>query len=237
MTQMYTDYFARRNIRPEDQAGRGMSPCLKKVLPSDRSAAILDIGCGLGQVLAELRKAGYSAACGVDISQEAVTQCLALGLNVEEIASIPEYCAASATRFDLVIMSHVLEHLPKDEIIDTLWLVREKLMKPGAALFIATPNAQANTGAYWAYEDFTHNVIFTAGSLIFVLRAAGFNSVEILDPAGLAETRRPLRWIKRLLLGIYRARLTFWNRVTGSAFHRPGPQVFTYAVKALARSE
>lgn len=46
------------------------------------------------------------------------------------------------------------------------------------------PNAQSYTGAYWRYEDFTHNIMFTAGSSTYVLRSAGFENIEFLDPDG-----------------------------------------------------
>lgn len=40
------------------------------------------------------------------------------------------------------------------------------------------PNAQSNTDCYWAYEDFTHYTLFIAGSLLYVLREAGFTNIE-----------------------------------------------------------
>ena len=37
---------------------------------------------------------------------------------------------------------------------------------------------QLNTDCYWAYEDFTHYTLFIAGSLLYVLREAGFTNIE-----------------------------------------------------------
>lgn len=48
------------------------------------------------------------------------------------------------------------------------------------------PNAQSNTNCYWAYEDFTHNYLFTAGSFLFVLREAGFTNIEFVDIDGMS---------------------------------------------------
>ncbi len=132
-------------------------------------------------------------------------------------------------------MSHVLEHLEKSTIIRTLQSIKQYLLKPEASLVVMVPNAQSNIGCYWAYEDFTHNTIFTAGSLCFVLKSAGFESIEFLDPDGLEASGPIVKWLKRFLLFAYKANSNFWNRVTSSSFHRPSPQIFTYELKALAK--
>jgi len=44
------------------------------------------------------------------------------------------------------------------------------------------PNAQSPVGCYWAYEDFTHTTLFTAGSLYYVLKMAGFKEITFVDP-------------------------------------------------------
>ena len=88
---------------------------------------------------------------------------------------------------------------------------------------------------YWAYEDFTHTTIFTAGSLYFVLRSAGFEQVKFIDPTGCAGSSTLGRILRRALVCWYRTKIAFWNRVTGSSFHLPSPQIFTFELKALAR--
>ena len=178
---------------------------------------------------------GYTRLQGVDVASEAVDRCRQQGLDVELIANLEEYCGKHEPAYDFIVMSHVIEHLPKDRIIVTLQAIRSRLMKSGASLLVAVPNAQSNTGCYWAYEDFTHSTLFTAGSLQYVLKAAGFESVTFLDPEGLWDTRPATRWLKKLLLGLYKARTTFWNKVTTSSFHKPSPAIFTYELKAIAK--
>ena len=131
-------------------------------------------------------------------------------------------------------MSHLLEHIPKNEMIETLRLIREHLLSEMGQLFVAVPNAMSNTGAYWAYEDFSHETLFTSGSLLFVLRAAGFKNILFLDPNGTAGSVSLIRWIKLALLFLYKLNFNFWNVVTDSAFHRPSPQILSYELKALA---
>ncbi len=99
---------------------------------------------------------------------------------------------------------------------------------------VAVPNAQANTGAYWAYEDWTHTTIFTTGSLYYVLKAAGFNNIEFLDIDCSMGSPLIKKIIRKALLKLYKLNLSFWNKVTCSSFHKTSPQVFSYEIKAKA---
>ena len=131
-------------------------------------------------------------------------------------------------------MSHVLEHFPKEQVIPQLVKLKG-LLKPSGALIVMVPNAQSHTGAYWAYEDFTHFLLFTSGSIYYVLRAAGFNEVEFLDvdcTIGMAGWKRT---IKQILLKCYVLNYRFWNRVTTSSTHEPSPLIFSYEIRAIAR--
>ena len=228
------DYFSYRNVTPEHYSDYALPGYFAQVLPQDRNAAILDIGCGFGQMLNALRSLGYVTLRGVDISQSAVEHCEAIGLNVYRIEDLDTFSELSTERFDLIVMNHVLEHLCKSEIINTLSKIRSKLLRQGGKLLITTPNAQSPTGCYWAYEDFTHSTIFTAGSLYYVLRSAGFEQVNFVDPLGIAGSHLLVRLLRRLLIPIYNWRVGLWNLITNSSFHEPSPKVYTYELKALA---
>lgn len=131
-------------------------------------------------------------------------------------------------------MTHVLEHIKKDDIIDTLSLIKGKLLKKGSLIFISVPNAQSNTGCYWAYEDFTHTTLFTAGSLLYALRSAGFSKIEIIDPYGIEKFNSIVRVLKFILLQVYILNKEFWNKVTSSSYHKQSPKVFSFEIKAVA---
>ena len=138
-------------------------------------------------------------------------------------------------RYDYVLMSHVLEHLPKEYIVPMLQKIREEILAVEEALCIMVPNAQSNTDCYWAYEDFTHYTLFTAGSLFYVLREDGFTAIEFLDHDGLGNSTGWKKFVKRLLLKAYIKNKLFWNKVTGSAYHQPSPMIFTWELKCLAK--
>ena len=232
---IYNEYFNLRNIKQTYYEEYKIPMYLRCVLPVEPHAKILDIGCGFGQMIQALKKEGYSNLKGVDISDEAIDYCLKQGLEVIKITDLRQFCVTSGNKYDFIIMSHVLEHLDKSTIIDIVGQIKNNLMNQGASLLVVAPNAQSNTGCYWAYEDFTHTTLFTAGSLYFVLKAAGFESVEFLDPDGLTYSRPIIKQLRKFFLFIYKMNVGFWNMVTDSSFHRPSPQIFTYEIKAIAK--
>lgn len=227
-------YFRHRQISETTYEQYRLPVYLRSCLP-DKNTRILDIGCGFGQMLSALQREGFTHLSGIDILPEAVTHCREKNLNVQLITDLAEFASAQSPGYDVIVMSHVLEHLPKEAIISTLRLIRMNLLQPGGGLLVMVPNAQSNTGCYWAYEDFTHTTIFTAGSIYYVLKSAGFREVEFVDPLGTAGCRPLAGAVKRVLISLYRAKTSFWNKVTGSSFHRPSPQIFTYELKVLAR--
>ncbi len=177
------EYFMLRGVNYYEIEATPITNSLLKVLPTAKDSKILDIGCGLGNLLISLKKYGYNNVKGIDISTEAIEICKRLELNVEIIVDLVNYSLNCKEKYDFIIISHVLEHIRKELIIDTLLHIREYLLSDEGSLCIMVPNAQSNTGCYWAYEDFTHTTLFTSGSLSYVLKAAGFAKFTFLDTA------------------------------------------------------
>jgi len=230
----YSEYFKARNINSEFYSDYSLPNYLLKVLPENKHTKILDIGCGYGMTMMAIKKLGFHDIKGIDLSDEALEFCKSKGLIVTK-TDILNFCKANNDKFDFIIMSHVLEHIEKKEIINLLSCIRTNLLSPGGFICIMVPNAQSNTDAYWAYEDFTHHTLFTTGSLIFVLKSAGFESIKFLDPKGVEDSNFIIRLLKVFLLKIYEAKKVFWNKVTSSSYHHPSPIIFTYELKVLAK--
>ena len=226
-------YFRNRGIDPAYYLSFQLPQWLKEELPADRNARILDIGCGFGQMLLRLRDEGYRNISGIDIGSESVEFCQSQGLNVRRINSIEEFAQEQAGQYDLILMSHVLEHIPKEETISTLSAIRS-LLAAGGSYIVMVPNAQSATGVYWMYEDFTHHLLFTAGGLRYALLSAGFEKIEFPDPACLKGLSPLARLKRRLFLRLYEMKVNFWNRATASSFHKPSPRIFSFEVKARA---
>ena len=205
-----------------------------KILPHDKSAKILDIGCGFGQTIKALSALGYTSVRGVDISDEALGHCRDLGLNVEKVSDLANYMTKNREEYDFIIMSHVLEHIDKNLIIPYVSAIKAMLRKDGQFM-VMVPNAQSNTDCYWAYGDFTHTTLFTAGSLYFVLMAGGFTKIEFVDPFCVEGLSLPKKGIRLFMLKLFTANKLFWNRITASSYHRPSPIIFSYEIKGLAK--
>jgi len=91
---------------------------LKRMPPLPKDACILDIGFGTGVVIYEFWKQGYEVY-GCEVVKEAIDGFLGRFPNCKNSVSLQEADAVQLfypnRTFDLVICSHVLEHIPEDK--------------------------------------------------------------------------------------------------------------------------
>lgn len=132
---------------------------IERLTRRDKSSTkrLLDIGCGTGEFLSEMRNAGWEVA-GLERNFEAARYARdRLGLNV--ISGTVEELAAIAERFDVIILWHVLEHLYHPR--ETMQHVARLLQDNGIA-FIAVPNIGGVDakiyGKYWVALDAPRHV-------------------------------------------------------------------------------
>ncbi len=229
-----SSYFTLRNVKSDFEPS-GIPKFLIKNLPSNKDLKILDIGCGYCHMLQNFRYFGYPNVFGIDISNEAVENGKKINIPVLKIESIIDFAKSSEQKYDFIILTHVIEHLEKDKIIDTLNAINDHLLGINGQLYITVPNAQSNTDCYWMYEDFTHTTLFTTGSLFYVLNAAGFKQIEILDSYSLEGLSIIMKIIKQFLLNIYSFNRKFWNKVTNSSYHASSPIVYSFELRIIAK--
>ena len=150
----------------------------KKFLPENKQARILEIGCGMGNFLLFLGEEGYENFLGVDIAPEAIRYCLDKGISkVKFIKDLMEFLG-TAPQFDLIVLNDVIEHLPKDEIINIFNKIGEKLTA-GGQVIVKTGNMSSMAGLRIRYNDFTHTAGFTEYSLKQALFLAGFKQTIV----------------------------------------------------------
>jgi homoserine O-acetyltransferase len=73
------------------------------------AAGVLDLGCGNGELLVELKKRGHVEACGVEVSEEALVEAVWRGLDVVQADLNDGLDAWSDDQFDVVVLSHTLQ--------------------------------------------------------------------------------------------------------------------------------
>jgi len=149
-------------------------------LPTDKHAAVLDMGCGEGLLLEFLRDAGYENLYGFDLSKENVERCQARGLAMVRIHDAVAISAfvGPADGWDVILCMDLLEHLPKERAAGFLADVRARISAAGA-LILQTPNMAYLGAMQIRYGDLTHEAGYTEGSLRSLLQVAGFTGIEI----------------------------------------------------------
>lgn len=187
--------------------------------PTDRSATILDLGCGYGALLHYARAAGYLRLEGIDRSHEQVAAARRLGIAGVAVGDLMEAVSsmADASR-DAVVTLDVLEHFKKDELlhfVDEVW----RVLRSGGRWIIHAPNGESPFCGRIRYGDLTHELAFTRDSVSQLLFSSGFTHVKCYEDApALHGIKSAARWL--LWQGI-RAGLRLWLAVeTGDTGRR-----------------
>jgi cyclopropane fatty-acyl-phospholipid synthase-like methyltransferase len=142
---------------------------------------------------------------GVDISQSQLIHADKLGVEVKE-ADILDTLRDGSDSFDVISAYDVIEHFPKDDVLEFLILSFDSLNHEGT-LILRTPNAASMFASNLRYGDFTHELSFTPECLTLLMKTSGFKDIEIreADPCPLGysffSTLRFLLWrLIRLLI-------------------------------------
>jgi SAM-dependent methyltransferase len=159
---------------------------------------LLDIGCGVGDFLADMTHLGWDAE-GVETDSQVIQVCRQRGLRVRE--GPLEHQHYPDDSFDAITAKHVIEH-----VHDPVAMLREcaRILKPGGRVMMLTPNLRSLGhrvfGASWIGLDAPrHLVLFSAGSLRDAATTAG------LDVVRLWSTARPSGFTWRVSAELRRA--------------------------------
>ena len=142
---------------------------LKLLAGENRAAKILDIGCGGGSLLVQLKKAGFANLYGVDISTDAIEKCKERGLDNVFVMDGHNPKFETAT-FDIIIASDSLEHLENDKEALHNW---NTILQAGGQLIIFVPAFMF----LWSEHDVVnhHYRRYTSGLLKAKVNTAGFS--------------------------------------------------------------
>jgi 2-polyprenyl-3-methyl-5-hydroxy-6-metoxy-1,4-benzoquinol methylase len=151
--------------------------------PPPRGGRVLDVGCGSGLLLAQLARRGWEV-WGIEPDERAARRLQArLGLPAERIVvATAETAHLPAGHFDLVTMSHVLEHLhdPRAALAGV-----HRWLRPGGRLRLWVPNiASLESRVFrrlWFGLDLPRHLYhFDTRSLLFLLRESGFHASRVV---------------------------------------------------------
>jgi 2-polyprenyl-3-methyl-5-hydroxy-6-metoxy-1,4-benzoquinol methylase len=154
---------------------------------------LLEIGSGLGYLLAAFRKEGWDVLGVEPYFQGCRYAREELGIEVKnailETAEIPD------GSFDVVLLNHVIEHL--DNPLSTLREVN-RVLKPGGHLVIETPRYDTLSFKLLGHRERSTNCIghiyfFTTRTLKNVYEATGFEQVNLCY-TGRSLTMQRLLW-------------------------------------------
>jgi 2-polyprenyl-3-methyl-5-hydroxy-6-metoxy-1,4-benzoquinol methylase len=155
---------------------------------------LLDVGCGAGAALELYQRLGWRVQ-GVEPDARAAARARARGLAVHAgtLFELPD-----AARFDVVLLSHVLEHVPDP----TALLARAAgCLAPGGKIVVRTPNARAVGlalyGSCWFPLDAPrHLCLFDPYTIRRLAQRAGLRAARVAtraDPQLLSESRHYAR--------------------------------------------
>jgi 2-polyprenyl-3-methyl-5-hydroxy-6-metoxy-1,4-benzoquinol methylase len=151
---------------------RHLRRLIKKMIRPLKFQSILDIGCGQGSLLAELRlEFPHIKTSGVDVSASAVELARRRvpggDFQVLDIAT-----ASLSVKYDLAVCSEVLEHVPDD--VTAIQNLR-KMTKE--YLLVSTPQGQMRDFE----KQIGHVRNYARGELVNKIKSSGFTVVSVVE--------------------------------------------------------
>jgi len=143
----------------------------------NHESQILDIGCANGGFLYVLKSNGYRNVVGIDMSEECLSNAKGLDIECHKAGcfTMPD---TFENKFDLVVLSHVLEHIYD---VDIAIKNISRVMKDGGVLYIESPDSSRYYDFYnkpFYFFDLEHINHFNEQSLINLAGKHGF-TVEV----------------------------------------------------------
>jgi SAM-dependent methyltransferase len=140
-----------------------------------------------------LQSLGFDNVIGVDRGPEQVAIARSRGLNVVQ-ANVLDYLQTSDQSFDVIFAFDIIEHFTKDEVLDLLGFIWERL-KPGGCLLLQTPNALSPWASHYRYMDLTHELIFSPRCIVSTLQLSGFKEIDVREVGPLIHgCKSAVRW-------------------------------------------
>ena len=147
---------------------------------------VLDVGCGRGEFLHALGRAGVRAR-GIDLNGEMIATARERGLDAEAADALAYLTSLPDESLGGLFAAQVIEHLQPPYLVRLLQTAFYKL-RPGAPIVLETINPACWLAFFSSYlRDLTHAKPIHPDTLEYLLRASGFATVSIRYSAPVAE--------------------------------------------------
>lgn len=154
---------------------------------------LLEIGCGMGFLLAKFREDGWQVE-GIEPNR-GYCELIEEVHGIKASPTILDEAGEPANSFDVIVMLHVIEHVP-----DPLGSLREihRVLKPGGTLILETPRYDSLMFKLMRHRERSvscdgHIYFFTTETLTAMCRKAGFD-VEQVNYVGRSLNLERLLW-------------------------------------------
>lgn len=135
-----------------------------------KSAKILDLGCGPGYFMDEMKQRGYTDVTGVTLSADDIKTCEAKGHSVKQydLSFLPAKDGYTDESVDFIFLRHALEHSPWPIISLVEY---NRLLKQGGLLYIEVPQPDCERQHEY---NLNHYSILGQNQLAALLHRTGF---------------------------------------------------------------
>lgn len=175
--RFYVDYLYQTHIYDEGESGFHKDLTAQVVksyidplnLPKD--ATILDLGCGPGYFLDEMKDRGYTNVTGVTLSPGDVKLCESKGHKIKkyDLSFLPQSDGYNDESIDFIFLRHAFEHSPYPIIS---LMEYNRVLKQNSKLYIEVPQPNCDRKHEW---NLNHYSIFGEQQLAALLNRCGFD--------------------------------------------------------------
>jgi len=165
---------------------------LTPYLPEERDVNIVEIGCGSGNLLRYLEKAGYRNVVGIDSSIEQVHYCQEQGILKVHKADGIDYISDKNNMYNVILGFDILEHFTKQKAFEFLNASYNALI-PGGRIVLRVPNMSNIFGSRSRFMDITHEAGYTENSLQQILAITQFINIRIIPGKPIYHIKRRIR--------------------------------------------
>lgn len=175
--RFYVDYLYQTHIYDEGESGFHKDLTAQVVksyvdplgLPKD--ANILDLGCGPGYFLDEMKERGYTNLTGVTLSPGDVKLCESKGHKIKkyDLSFLPQSDGYNDESIDFIFLRHAFEHSPYPIIS---LMEYNRVLKQNSKLYIEVPQPGCDRKHEW---NLNHYSIFGEQQLAALLNRCGFD--------------------------------------------------------------